>query len=86
VPTPKQLLVRAAARNNAEWCAAMSRSHGFRMQFVSAQDPVCHLPVFDCACPITDGRDAVVGEAKKWVARLPGLVMEMLSSSVARPF
>jgi len=25
---PKQLLVRAAARNNAEWCAAMSRSHG----------------------------------------------------------
>lgn len=26
--TPKQLLVRAAARNNAEWCAVMSRSHG----------------------------------------------------------
>ncbi|MFG1808137.1 hypothetical protein [Streptomyces sp. NPDC049040] len=24
----EQLLVRAAARNNAEWCAAMSRSHG----------------------------------------------------------
>ncbi|MFE9646699.1 hypothetical protein ACFYO0_21805 [Streptomyces sp. NPDC006365] len=26
--TPKQFLVQAAARNNAEWCAAMSRSHG----------------------------------------------------------
>ncbi|MFF9125269.1 hypothetical protein ACF09J_18540 [Streptomyces sp. NPDC014889] len=26
--TPKQLLARAGARNNAEWCAAMSRSHG----------------------------------------------------------
>lgn len=25
---PKHLLVRAAARNNAQWCAAMSRSHG----------------------------------------------------------
>ncbi|MFD3493227.1 hypothetical protein ACFWWB_22130 [Streptomyces sp. NPDC058690] len=25
--TPKQFLVRSAARNNAEWCAAMSRSH-----------------------------------------------------------
>jgi hypothetical protein len=28
VTTQKQFLVRAAARNNAEWCAAMSRSHG----------------------------------------------------------
>ncbi|MFI5681949.1 hypothetical protein [Streptomyces cellulosae] len=26
--TQKQFLVPAAARNNAEWCAAMSRSHG----------------------------------------------------------
>ncbi|MFD7684589.1 hypothetical protein [Streptomyces sp. NPDC060187] len=26
--TSEQFLVRAAARNNAEWCAAMSRSHG----------------------------------------------------------
>ncbi|MFE9838831.1 hypothetical protein ACFYP4_27375 [Streptomyces sp. NPDC005551] len=26
--TPQQLLVEAAARNNAEGCAAMSRSHG----------------------------------------------------------
>ncbi|WP_329264169.1 hypothetical protein OG223_49990 [Streptomyces sp. NBC_01478] len=31
--TPKQLLVRAAARNNAEWCAAMSRSHGLAGEF-----------------------------------------------------
>ncbi|MFJ8752614.1 hypothetical protein ACIREO_25245 [Streptomyces sp. NPDC102441] len=26
--TPQEFLIRAAARNNAEWCAAMSRSHG----------------------------------------------------------
>ncbi|MFE1944567.1 hypothetical protein [Streptomyces massasporeus] len=26
--TPQQLLVRNAARNNAEWCAAMCRAHG----------------------------------------------------------
>ncbi|MBL3668597.1 hypothetical protein JL475_21910 [Streptomyces sp. M2CJ-2] len=31
--TPQQLLVRAAARNNAEWCAAMSRSHGLAGEF-----------------------------------------------------
>ncbi|WP_377273115.1 hypothetical protein [Peterkaempfera sp. SMS 1(5)a] len=31
--TPQQLLVRAAARNNAEWCAAMSRSHGVASDF-----------------------------------------------------
>ncbi|MBG0857685.1 hypothetical protein I2W78_39025 [Streptomyces spinoverrucosus] len=30
---PKQHLVRAAARNNAEWCAAMSRSHGLAGEF-----------------------------------------------------
>lgn len=29
----KQFLVRAAARNNAEWCAAMSRSHGLEGVF-----------------------------------------------------
>jgi hypothetical protein len=33
VTTPKQFLVRAAARNNAEWCAAMSRSHGVAGEF-----------------------------------------------------
>jgi hypothetical protein len=33
VTTPEQLLVRAAARNNAEWCAAMSRSHGLAGEF-----------------------------------------------------
>lgn len=31
--TSKNLLVRAAARNNAEWCAAMSRSHGVVGEF-----------------------------------------------------
>ncbi|MEU1201152.1 hypothetical protein ABZ446_33715 [Streptomyces sp. NPDC005813] len=31
--TAKQLLVRAAARNNAEWCAAVSRSHGLASEF-----------------------------------------------------
>ncbi|MGW9046346.1 hypothetical protein ACWGQL_27830 [Streptomyces lydicus] len=31
--TSKQFLVRTAARNNAEWCAAMSRSHGVPSAF-----------------------------------------------------
>lgn len=31
--TPQHFLVRAAARNNAEWCAAMSRSHGLAGAF-----------------------------------------------------
>ncbi|MFF0160961.1 hypothetical protein ACFYRY_25995 [Streptomyces sp. NPDC005263] len=31
--TSKQFLVRAAARNNAEWCAAMSRAHGVASGF-----------------------------------------------------
>ncbi len=31
--TPKELLVRAAARNNAEWCATMCRSHGSAGEF-----------------------------------------------------
>ncbi|MFF0188466.1 hypothetical protein [Streptomyces sp. NPDC005244] len=31
--TSEQVLVRAAARNNAEWCAAMSRSHGLAGAF-----------------------------------------------------
>ncbi|MEU0412934.1 hypothetical protein ABZ307_34620 [Streptomyces griseorubiginosus] len=29
----KQFLIRAAARNNAEWCASMSRSHGLAGEF-----------------------------------------------------
>lgn len=29
----KQFLIRAAARNNAEWCASMSRSHGVTGEF-----------------------------------------------------
>jgi len=33
VTSPQQKLVRAAARNNAEWCAAMSRSHGLAGEF-----------------------------------------------------
>ncbi|MES5823395.1 hypothetical protein [Streptomyces sp. RG80] len=31
--TSQQLLVLAAARNNAQWCAAMSRSHGLAGEF-----------------------------------------------------
>ncbi|MFJ6836953.1 hypothetical protein [Streptomyces sp. NPDC091209] len=31
--TPNQSLVRAAAHNNAEWCAAISRSHGVAGEF-----------------------------------------------------
>ncbi|MER7485160.1 hypothetical protein ABTY20_04345 [Streptomyces sp. NPDC126497] len=33
--TSKQLLVRAAARNNAEWCAVMSRSHDVAGEFAA---------------------------------------------------
>jgi hypothetical protein len=35
VTTPKRFLVRAAARNNAEWCEVMSGSHGLGGQFAS---------------------------------------------------
>ncbi|MET9763176.1 hypothetical protein ABZ016_29750 [Streptomyces sp. NPDC006372] len=31
--TPQQALVRSAARNNAEWCAAMCRAHGVAEEF-----------------------------------------------------
>ncbi|MFI9753971.1 hypothetical protein [Streptomyces collinus] len=31
--TPQQALVRAAARNNAEWCAVMGRTHGVASAF-----------------------------------------------------
>ncbi|MFI2714802.1 hypothetical protein ACH5AI_00455 [Streptomyces collinus] len=31
--TPQQALVRAAARNNAEWCAVMGRAHGVASAF-----------------------------------------------------
>lgn len=31
--TSRQALVRAAARNNAEWCAAMCRAHGVAGEF-----------------------------------------------------
>jgi len=33
VTTPKEVLVRAAARNNAEWCATMCRSQGVTGEF-----------------------------------------------------
>ncbi|GHE14501.1 hypothetical protein GCM10010339_85430 [Streptomyces alanosinicus] len=31
--TMKQFVIPAAARNNAEWCASMSRSHGLTGEF-----------------------------------------------------
>ncbi|MGA5896806.1 hypothetical protein [Streptomyces venetus] len=31
--TPQHALVRSAARNNAEWCAAMGRAHGVASEF-----------------------------------------------------
>ncbi|MFI9580531.1 hypothetical protein ACIHCQ_01480 [Streptomyces sp. NPDC052236] len=46
--TPKQHLVQTAARNNAEWCAAMSRSHDLTSEFraqawaASARTPLCY--------------------------------------------
>ncbi|MGP3966848.1 hypothetical protein [Streptomyces sp. 6N223] len=57
--TPKQHLVRAAARNNAEWCAAMSRSHGVAGEFAAgfwaarARTP----PYYPDAVTLTPGVD-----------------------------
>jgi hypothetical protein len=41
---PKQLLIRAAARNNAEWCAAMSRSHGLAPWGGTSSQPHSSIP------------------------------------------
>jgi hypothetical protein len=35
VTAPKEFLVRVAARNNADWCATMTRSHGLAGEFGS---------------------------------------------------
>ena len=57
--TPKQLLVQAAARNNAEWCAAMSRSHGLAGEF-GAQSwaaPARTPPYYPDAVTLVPGAD-----------------------------
>ncbi|GGZ02568.1 hypothetical protein [Streptomyces poonensis] len=56
----KQLLVRAAARNNAEWCAAMSRSHGIPGEFGERAwtAPVRTPPYYPDAVTLVPGVDA----------------------------
>ncbi|MGW7636983.1 hypothetical protein [Streptomyces decoyicus] len=57
--TPKQLLVQAAARNNAEWCATMSRSHGLAGEF-GAQSwavPARTPPYYPDAVTLVPGAD-----------------------------
>ncbi|MFF4243348.1 hypothetical protein ACFYY2_02605 [Streptomyces sp. NPDC001822] len=67
--TPMQLLVRTAARNNAEWCAAMSRSHGVESRFgaevwhAPTRTPLFHpdavtLTPGTTAATVTEGVDA----------------------------
>ncbi|OAH13048.1 hypothetical protein [Streptomyces jeddahensis] len=57
--TPKQFLVQAAARNNAVWCATMSRSHGvvgeFGVQAWAA--PTRTPPLYPDAVTLVPGAD-----------------------------
>ncbi|MGW1962525.1 hypothetical protein ACWCPD_19885 [Streptomyces sp. NPDC001935] len=57
--TPNPPMVRAAARNNAEWCAAMSRSHGvegaFTLQVWAA--PARTPPYYPDAVTLEPGAD-----------------------------
>jgi hypothetical protein len=70
--------IRAAARNNAEWCAAMSRAHGVRSRFgeqawtapsrtpIFYPDAVTLVPGADCASivsAIDAGPDASVKDS-----------------------
>ena len=60
--TTKQSLVQAAARNNAEWCAVMSRSHGLssvlgrQAWFAPARTPL-YYPDAVTLVPGADGAD-----------------------------
>jgi hypothetical protein len=59
VTTPTELLVRAAARNNAEWCATMSRAHGLAGEF-GAQAwaaPARTPPLYPDAVTLVPGAD-----------------------------
>ena len=64
--TPKQLLIQAAVRNNAVWCAAMSRSHDLANEFTAqawaapARTPL-HYPD---AVTLVPGADSAVLAAR----------------------
>lgn len=56
----KQFVIRAAARNNAEWCASMSRSHGLTGEFGSQAWTVSTRPplYYPDAVTLVPGADA----------------------------
>lgn len=58
--TTKRFLVGAAARNNAEWCAVMSRSHGVRGEFgrQAWTAPARTPPYYPDAVTLAPGADA----------------------------
>ncbi|WP_030849065.1 hypothetical protein [Streptomyces sp. NRRL S-475] len=62
--TSRQALVRAAARNNAEWCAAMCRAHGVAGEFgVEAWAAAVRTPLYYPDAVTLEpaaGRDALV--------------------------
>ncbi|MEU8789208.1 hypothetical protein [Streptomyces sp. NPDC048643] len=64
--TSEQFLVRAAARNNAEWCAAMSRSHGLTSAFGpgSWTAPERTPPFYPDAVTLEPGADPEVVAAR----------------------
>lgn len=59
--TTKQFLVEAAARNNAEWCAVMNRSHGLTGEFDEAAWSAATrtAPYYPDAVTLARGVDAV---------------------------
>lgn len=59
--TTQQILVRAAARNNAEWCDVMSRTHGVSGEFGPQAwlAPVRTPPYYPDAVTLVPGADAV---------------------------
>ncbi|MDH6115257.1 hypothetical protein P3T36_004176 [Kitasatospora sp. MAP12-15] len=64
--TSKQFLVQAAARNNAEWCSAMSRSHGLAGEFgVQAWAAPARTPLYyPDAVTLLPGADAAALAAR----------------------
>jgi hypothetical protein len=56
---PKPLLAESAARNNAEWCAAMSRAHGLAGEFTAQAwaSPSRTPPYYPDAVTLVPGAD-----------------------------
>ncbi|MGW6263517.1 hypothetical protein [Streptomyces sp. NPDC055085] len=71
--TSEQFLVRAAARNNAEWCAAMSRSHGLTCAFTPGAwtAPERTPPFYPDAVTLEPGADPA-GLVARIDTRTPG--------------